>query len=241
MYGGRMRLVNRRRSPSWSVRRSFTRGALTGMVPEPIVTFRVRPLPLRTTRACPSSSRSSRCASRYAATSASSAATSIRRAPSRAISSSRDRPSTSSCAVSLPTTFSMGAASFPPRGRRRRSIRREDTPPGSWAPRSTTFGHTSGAGRLIARRAAPSAWPHLLYLPEEFGDAVQRDLGGGGVSLRRFAAGGGCSLPVVLTRLPWAVDAQCNQHASCRGRRWSRAQFDRRPAPITPPAARTLS
>src|SRR5438309_768624 len=38
MYGGRMRLVNRRRSPSWSVRRSFTRGALTGIVPAPTVT-----------------------------------------------------------------------------------------------------------------------------------------------------------------------------------------------------------
>ena len=44
MYGGRMRLVNRCRSPSWPVRRSFTRGALTGIVPAPIVTFRVRPL-----------------------------------------------------------------------------------------------------------------------------------------------------------------------------------------------------
>src|SRR5262249_43365261 len=29
---------------------SFTRGALTAIVPEPMVTFRVRPLPLRTTR-----------------------------------------------------------------------------------------------------------------------------------------------------------------------------------------------
>jgi hypothetical protein len=45
--------------------------------------------------------------------------------------------------VSFPTIFSMGAASFPPRGRRRRSVRREDTPPGSRAPRSTTSGHTS--------------------------------------------------------------------------------------------------
>ena len=35
MYGGRMRLVKRRRSPSRSVRRSFTRGALTGIVPAP--------------------------------------------------------------------------------------------------------------------------------------------------------------------------------------------------------------
>jgi hypothetical protein len=39
MYGGGMRLVNRWRSPSWSVRRSFTRGALTAIVPEPTVTF----------------------------------------------------------------------------------------------------------------------------------------------------------------------------------------------------------
>ena len=44
MYGGRMRLVNRRRSPSPSIRRSLTRGALTGMVPTPTVTFLVRPL-----------------------------------------------------------------------------------------------------------------------------------------------------------------------------------------------------
>jgi len=33
--------------------------------------------------------------------------------------------------------------SFPPRARGRRSIRREDTPPGLRAPRSTTSGHTS--------------------------------------------------------------------------------------------------
>src|SRR5213594_2390177 len=69
---------------------------------------------------------------------------------------------------------------------------------------------------------APRYRPQPLDLAQEFGEAVQLDLGGGGVSLRRFAAGGGCSLPVVLARLPWAVDAQCNQHASCRGRRWSR-------------------
>ncbi len=67
----------------------------------------------------------------------------IRRAPSRAISSSWDRPSTSSCTGSLPTTFSMGAASFPPRALGRRSIMREDTPLASRAPRSTTSGHTS--------------------------------------------------------------------------------------------------
>jgi hypothetical protein len=107
--------VTRRRSPLVSIRRSFTRGALTAIVPAPSVTFRVRPLPLRTTRAWPASSRSWRCASRYAATSVSSAATSIRRAPSRAISSSRERQSTSSCAASLPTTLSMDGASFPPR------------------------------------------------------------------------------------------------------------------------------
>src|SRR4029453_9971762 len=50
---------------------------------------------------------------RYAATSASSAATSIRRAPSRAVSSSKDRPSPSS-AVALLTTFTM----VPPPSRR---------------------------------------------------------------------------------------------------------------------------
>ena len=37
----------------------------------------------------------------------------------------------------------MDAASFPPRATGRRLIRREDTLPGSRAPRSTTFGHTS--------------------------------------------------------------------------------------------------
>lgn len=62
MDGGRIRLVNRRRSPSALIRRSF----------------------------------------KCAATSVSSAATSIRRALSRAISPSKDRPSTSSCADSLP-------------------------------------------------------------------------------------------------------------------------------------------
>jgi hypothetical protein len=69
--------------------------------------------------------------------------TSIRRAPSRAISSSSERPSTSSCVDSVPTTFNMSAASFPPRAKGRRSIRRENTPPGLRAPRSTTSGHTS--------------------------------------------------------------------------------------------------
>ena len=44
MYGGRMRLVNLHRWPWASTRRSFTRGALTAIVPEPTVTFRVRPL-----------------------------------------------------------------------------------------------------------------------------------------------------------------------------------------------------
>ena len=142
MYGGRMRLVKGRRSPSASVRRSLTRGALTAIVPASSVTFRVRPLPLRTTRACPSSSRSARCASRYTATSISRAATSIRRAPSRAISSSKDRLSTSSCVASSPT-LSMDGASFPSRALGRRSIKREDTPLASRAPRSTTCGHTS--------------------------------------------------------------------------------------------------
>jgi len=128
MYGGRMRLVNRRRSPSWSVRRSFIRGALTGIVPEPTVTFRVRPLPLRTTRAWPSASRSSRWASRYGATSVSSAVASIRRAPSRAMSSSNEPPSPAFSAASVPTTVSMGADLFarPPRrgGRSGGKIRR---------------------------------------------------------------------------------------------------------------------
>src|SRR5262249_707993 len=34
-------------------------------------------------------------------------------------------------------------APFPPRATKRRAIRREDTPPGSRAPRSTTSDHTS--------------------------------------------------------------------------------------------------
>jgi hypothetical protein len=37
MYGGRVRLVNRLRSPTALIRRSFTRGALTGIVPAPSV------------------------------------------------------------------------------------------------------------------------------------------------------------------------------------------------------------
>jgi len=46
-----MRLVNLHRWPSSSIRRSFTRGAPTAIVPDPTVTCRVRALPLRTTRA----------------------------------------------------------------------------------------------------------------------------------------------------------------------------------------------
>ena len=63
MYGGRIRLVNRSRSPSSSTRRSFTRGARTCIVPDPQVTIRDCARPLRTTSRRPSPSRASACAS----------------------------------------------------------------------------------------------------------------------------------------------------------------------------------
>ena len=88
MYGGKIRLVNRHRSPSSSTRRSFTRGARTSNVPAPQVTPRARACPLRTTSRRPSASHASMCRSKYAATSSSSALTSIRLAPSRASASS---------------------------------------------------------------------------------------------------------------------------------------------------------
>ena len=56
-HGGRIRLVNRWRSPSSSTRRSFTRGARTFIVPAPQVTFRDCARPSRTTRCRPSASR----------------------------------------------------------------------------------------------------------------------------------------------------------------------------------------
>ena len=85
---GRMRLVNRWRCPSAVTRLSFTRGAGTTIVPAPQVTFRAFARPLRTTSRRPASSRSSLCSSMYCATSVASAVISIRRAPSRASSSS---------------------------------------------------------------------------------------------------------------------------------------------------------
>src|SRR5262249_58269895 len=55
-----------------------------------------------------------------------------------------ERPWTSAPPASRPAAVSMDAASLPPRAPGRRSLRRrEDTPPGSRAPRSTTSGHTS--------------------------------------------------------------------------------------------------
>src|SRR5690606_18188343 len=74
--------------------------------------------PLRTTSRCPSSSRSPACASMYAATSASNAAASIRRAPSRTISSIGDTFEAATAAVAgvtsgSATTVSMGVPSRP--------------------------------------------------------------------------------------------------------------------------------
>ena len=87
MYGGRIRPVNRWRSPSSSTRRSFTRGARTFIVPAPQVTFRDCARPLRTTRRRPSASRAAVCVSMYCSTSASKTAISLRRPLSRANSS----------------------------------------------------------------------------------------------------------------------------------------------------------
>jgi hypothetical protein len=44
-----------------------------------------------------------------------------------------------------------------PLARGQRSLRWKDTPPGSRAPRSTTFGHTSAPRRTLARAAPPGA------------------------------------------------------------------------------------
>ena len=117
MYGGRIRLVNRSRSPSSSTRRSFTRGARTCIVPAPQVTVRDCARPLRTTSRRPSPSRASACASTYCATSSSNAAASIRRAPSRANASSVGTAAWVVSALSSrawSSTFNMGGVSFPP-------------------------------------------------------------------------------------------------------------------------------
>src|SRR5262249_57950539 len=64
----------------------------------------------------------------------------------------------------VPDDFSMDAASFPPRTTGRRSIRREDTPPASQAPRSTTSGHTSSRPGF-PRGSLSRADPQLLAIP----------------------------------------------------------------------------
>ena len=151
MYGGRIRLVNRWRSPSSSTRRSFTRGARTFIVPAPQVTFRDCARPFRTTRRRPSASRAAARVSMYCSTSASRATTSMRRAPSRATSSRVGMaPSDVSRLSSLvgSSTFNIGWCLLPPglpgpasqggfccsRGRIRAPVSR---------PRSTTSGYTS--------------------------------------------------------------------------------------------------
>src|SRR5439155_14482956 len=65
-----------------------------------------------------------------------------------------------------------------PRGDRVSPSRRLETPARDAASAMTSRRSSVGAGRLIARRASRSAWPHLLHLPEEFGEAVRPDLGG---------------------------------------------------------------
>jgi hypothetical protein len=95
---------------------------------------------------------------------------------------SRERPSTFSCGASVPMTFSTGATSFPPRTLTRRPIRREDTPPGSRAPRSTTLGHTSFSDPTFPPRhtGAPTgrALPIRLARPSAtrsvFADSIGR-------------------------------------------------------------------
>ena len=86
-YGGRIRLVKRCRLPS-TTRLSFTRGVRSSIVPAPTVTDRGRPVPFRTTIAWSSLSRSCACRTTYSSASILRAAAIIRRAPSRARSSS---------------------------------------------------------------------------------------------------------------------------------------------------------
>jgi hypothetical protein len=107
--------VNFCRTPS-TTRRSFTRGAVRVTGPTPVVTGRGRAVPLRTTNAWPSSSRAARKRATYSAASSCSAAAIIRRAPSRAKSSSvapiagASLPGASACVV---ITFNMGGVPFP--------------------------------------------------------------------------------------------------------------------------------
>ena len=141
MYGGRISLVKRWRSPSSSRRRSFTRGAWISIVPAPSVTFRARDR----RSAPPARARPVSLAGvplevlRHLGLER---LTSIRRAPSRASSS---RPATSSSFPSVfSTNLSMGGVSLPP-GANRESvfwITRKGTPP-FHGRRSTTSGYSS--------------------------------------------------------------------------------------------------
>ena len=118
-------------------------GARSSSVPAPHVTFRACAWPLRTTSRRPASSRSSACVATYCATSTARAFMSIRRAPSRASSSSVAAAACSSSAPSLSSTFSIGGVSFPrPASRSFRVVTRKDTPPASRS-RSTTSGYIS--------------------------------------------------------------------------------------------------
>src|SRR4029450_2918570 len=76
-----------------------------------------------------------------------------------------------------PATVSMDAASLPPRMPGRRSLRREDTPPGSRAPRSRTSGHTSAVrAGVVDGVEAPLQVEEGDLLPSNF-DALRRARG----------------------------------------------------------------
>src|SRR5262245_54196632 len=113
-YGGRIALVNRCRCPC-TTRRSFTRGAATGIGPTPVVTLRGRAVPLRTTTAWPAASRAPRCRLTYSSTSSCSATSIIRRAPSRASSSNVPSIAVVVSAVGRPViSSSIGGVPFSP-------------------------------------------------------------------------------------------------------------------------------
>ena len=128
-YAGRILELNRSRSPvSSSTRLSFTRGARTGIVPDPTVTRRCRARPLRTTSRRPSSSSSPLNRSTYSSASARSAAAIIRRAPSRASSSSASVISSLPSPTGSVRAFVIGVPSFSA-FRWSVLINREGTPP----------------------------------------------------------------------------------------------------------------
>ena len=110
-----MTLVNFCRTPS-TTRRSFTRGAVRVTGPTPVVTGRGRAVPLRTTKAWPLASGVSRKRATYSAASSCRAAAIIRRAPSRAKSSSVapiTGASPASASAFVVITFNMGGVPFP--------------------------------------------------------------------------------------------------------------------------------